>query len=204
VLGPSLDLLHPGKVDDLLRATILDERVPIALLSAVAVAGGLWVYRAWRAGDLPASLARIAAIQVPLYLLVSGLVLPALNPMKTYAPQGQWIREHTAPGETAFAVFNPDFGHQKRTAFQFYAWPLKVVWARAGTDPADDPRKRALQTVADVDRFFEQHPGSVCLVEQQSVGQFLASDREAWEARIVKADLVAGGYHYTVFGGPGH
>jgi hypothetical protein len=123
--------------------------------------------------------------------------------MRTYAPQGQWIREHIAPGETAFALFSPDNGPHKRSAFQYYAWPLKVVWAREGTGPADDPRERALQAVADVDRFFAQHPGSICLVEQQFVKLFLASDRQAWQARIVQTDWVAGGYYYTVFRGPG-
>src|SRR5262249_17631255 len=75
----------PGKPDDLLHTTLLDERWPIALLSAVGLAGGLWMLRAWRAGDQTAALARTAAIQVPIYLLVSGLVLPALNPIRTYA-----------------------------------------------------------------------------------------------------------------------
>src|SRR5262252_3173398 len=146
-----LDRLQLVKSDDLLRTTLLDERAPIALLSAVGLAGGIWMLRSWRAGDLPASLARMAAIQVPIYLVVSALVLPALNPIRTYAPEGQWIRDHVAPGETAFALFNPDLGHQKRSAFQYYAWPLKVAWARAGSGVAEDSRERAFQTVADVD-----------------------------------------------------
>jgi hypothetical protein len=189
-----------GKLDALVREAILGARVQIAVLSAVGVAGGLWVLHACRAGDLPTSLTRAAAVQLPIYLLVSGLVLPAFNTIRTYAPQGQWIREHVAPNETAFALFNPDLGHLKRSAFQYYAWPLKVVWAREGTGPADDSQKRSLQTVADVDRFFEQHPGSICLVDAQFVGLFVASDREAWQARTVQADFFAGGYHYTVFG----
>jgi 4-amino-4-deoxy-L-arabinose transferase-like glycosyltransferase len=197
-----LDRVQSVKQDDLLRATILGERVPIALLSAVALAGGLWILRAARAGDLPASLARTAAIQVPIYLLVSGLLLPALNPIRTYAPEGRWIREHVAPGETAFALFNPDLGHHKRCAFQYYAWPLKVVWAREGTNPADDAQGRVLQTVADVDRFFERHPGSICLVDEPSLKLFLDNNREEWQARIMKTDCIAGGYPYTVLGGP--
>jgi hypothetical protein len=136
--------------------------------------------------------------------VVSGLVLPACNPAKTYAPQGQWIRDHVPAKETAFALFNPDLAHHKRSAFQYYAWPLRVVWAREGTGPAEDAHDRVLQTVADVDRFFAQHPDSICLVEAQSVGLLLGSDREAWQARIVNRDFVAGGYHYTVFGGPPH
>jgi 4-amino-4-deoxy-L-arabinose transferase-like glycosyltransferase len=197
-----LDWLQDWKPDELLRATLLAERAPVALLSAVALAGALWMLKAWRAGDLPASLARTAAVQVPIYLLVSALVLPTLNPIRTYAPEGQWIREHVAPGETAFALFNPELGHHKRSAFQYYAWPLKVVWAREGTSPADDPQGRALQTVADVDRFFERHPGSICLVGEKFLKLFLDSDREAWEARIVKTDCIAGEYPYTVLRGP--
>jgi 4-amino-4-deoxy-L-arabinose transferase-like glycosyltransferase len=200
--GPLLARMPPEKLDDLLRATLLAERLPIAILSAVAVVGGLWLLRAWRAGDLPRSLAILAAVQVPLYLLVAALLLPALSPMRTYAPQGQWIREHIAPGETAFALFSPDNGPHKRSAFQYYAWPLKVVWAREGTSPADDPQERALQTVSDVDRFFARHPGSLCFVEQQFLKVFLANDGEAWRARIVEADLVVGGYHYAVIRGP--
>jgi hypothetical protein len=76
-----------------------------------------------------------------------------------------------------------------------------VVWAREGTSPADDPQGRALQTVADVDRFFERHPGSICLVAEPFLKLFLDRDREGWQARIVKADLIDG-YPYTVLGGP--
>src|SRR5262249_21364882 len=78
--------------------TLLAERWPIALLSAVSLAGGIWVLRARRAGDLPASLARTAAIQVPIYLLVSGVVLPALDPIRTYAPAGEWVLEKVPTG----------------------------------------------------------------------------------------------------------
>lgn len=54
---------------------------------------------------------------------------------------------------------------------------------------------------AEVDLFFQEHPGSVVLVIEGSVDKIFAGNESAWQARVMR-ELRVGKYLYLVLRGP--
>jgi len=109
--------------------------------------------------------------------------MPTINPAKTYAPAGRWIREHIG-SETHFGLVNPKRGFSKMGAFGFYSGALVKL----------------LEQEQEIERFLREHPKSVVLVYEGAVDKVYGSERTDWRARVVH-ELVAGRYRYFVLRG---
>jgi len=168
-------------------ATARALRLPVAVLSTVLLAASLWIGQAWRRGDARALLARVGVAHIALFLVLVAMVLPALNPTKTYRPQGRWIRERIG-SETHFGLVGPyrQFAHAKMGAFGFYSGALVVL----------------LERQDEVERFLREHPASVVLVREEAAAEIFSGDEAGWGSRVVH-ELRAGRHLYLVLGGPG-
>ena len=161
----------------------LGMRLPSLVLGVVSLAAVFWILRAWRRRDIPSALYRIAVVSFPIYLIGFAWVMPTINPAKTYAPAGRWIREHIG-SETHFGLVNPKRGFSKMGAFGFHSGALVKL----------------LEQEQEIERFLREHPKSVVLVYEGAVGAVYGSERTDWRARVVH-ELVAGRYRYFVLRG---
>jgi 4-amino-4-deoxy-L-arabinose transferase-like glycosyltransferase len=163
---------------------VAELRAPLAVVGVFLLAAGLWIAQTWRRGDTRAGLFRIGVAHIMLYSLILGLVLPGAQPMMSYAPSSAWLKDQIGSEENIGMVW-PARGIKKRAAFAFYAGAM--------VDMLDDR--------AQVDHFFEEHPGSVVLVYEGMADLIFAANEPALQARVMR-NLCAGGYCYRVLGGP--
>lgn len=159
-------------------------RAPLGIFGVSLLAAGLWIGAAWRQSDTRAGLFRIGAAHVVLYALLLGLILPAAEPMKTYAPASAWLRDQIGSEEHIGMVW-PGRVIKKRAAFAFYTGAM--------VDIVDDQ--------AQVEHFFQEHPTSVVLVYEGLADLIFAGDESAWQARVIH-ELRAAGHRYLVLRGP--
>jgi hypothetical protein len=109
--------------------------------------------------------------------------MPTINPAKTYAPAGRWIREHIG-SEKYIGLAFPARDSSKMGAFGFQTGALVQL----------------LEKEDEIDRFFREHPKSVVLLHEGSASKLYGKDRADWRAHVTH-ELVAGGYHYFVLRG---
>jgi hypothetical protein len=170
-------------LEALYKNTVLTMRLPSAVLGVIALAAGFWVARAWRRGDTSAAFYRSAVAFFLIYLIGVAWIMPTINPAKTYAPAGRWIREQIG-SETQFGLAFPARGFNKMGAFGFYT----------------GSRIQLLEKEDEIDRFLREHPKSLVLLHQGSVNNIYGKDRTDWRAQVIH-ELVAGGFHYFVLRG---
>jgi hypothetical protein len=58
-----------------------------------------------------------------------------------------------------------------------------------------------LDSPAEVERFFQEHPNSLVLVIEDSTDRIFAGNESAWQSRILR-ELRVGSHLYVVVGGP--
>jgi 4-amino-4-deoxy-L-arabinose transferase-like glycosyltransferase len=162
---------------------VLAMRLPSVVLGAISLAAGFWVARAWRRGAIPAAFYRSAVAFFSIYLIGLAWIMPTINPAKTYAPAGRWIREQIG-SEKQFGLAFPARDTHKMGAFGFYT----------------GASVRLLEKDDEIDRFLREHPKSVVLLHKGSANKIYGSDRTDWRARVIH-ELVAGGFHYFVLRG---
>jgi hypothetical protein len=146
-------------------------RAPLVILGLMLLAAALWVLRARQAGDLRAVLVRAGVAVIPLFLVLSGWVMPLMNPIKTYRPQSLWIREQIGTEEWFGLVPPSNNYYGKAGAFGYYSGALIEYL------PADAGK---------VDRFLDEHPGSLVLVHEKRVDELFSDDEAAWRARVLR------------------
>ncbi|MDX1389727.1 MAG: hypothetical protein R3344_11095, partial [Acidobacteriota bacterium] len=164
--------------------TALGLRLPLAVLGGVLLAGGLWIGRAWRRGDAHGALVRLGVLHVPLLLVLFGWLLPTLDPVKTYKPQGEWIRAQIGD-ETHIGMVYPGIGRHKTGGFGYYTGATVV----------------SLTNDAEIREFFRERPGSLVIVHQDLVDAVFAGNEEMWRSRVVR-EMWAGTDPYLVVRGP--
>jgi hypothetical protein len=158
---------------------------PLMLLGVVLTVAGWWMAQTWRDRDTRMALKRIALSHVAIYAVVLGLIMPAFAPAKTYKPQGEWIRNQVGPGQSHIGMVYPNGGGiRKRGAFGFETGGLIVD---------------LLETRDDVATFFNRYPGSLILVESNSMPALFGDDLDAWGARTLR-ELGVGRTRYIVIG----
>ena len=158
-------------------------RLPSVVLGAVSLAAGWWVARSRRRGDIPRAFYRSAVAFFSIYLIGFAWIMPTINPAKTYAPAGRWIRDHIGSEKYVGLAF-PARDTSKMGAFGFETGALVQL----------------LEKKDEIDRFFREHPKSVVLLHKGSASEIYGDDRTDWRALIIH-ELVAGGYHYFVLRG---
>jgi hypothetical protein len=158
-------------------------RVPLALLGIALLGCGLWFGQAWRRKDGRVTLVRIGAAHVALYVVILAFAMPAFGPIKSYASQSRWISEQIGD-ETHFAMVDRA-GMARRGGFSYYTGTM--------VDLLDSP--------AEVERFFQEHPDSLVLITEESTERIFAGNESAWRSRILR-ELRVGRHLYVVVGGP--
>jgi 4-amino-4-deoxy-L-arabinose transferase-like glycosyltransferase len=158
-------------------------RIALALLGVALLGCGLWIGQArWR-DNVRASLVRIGVGHVVLYVVILAFVMPAFGPIKSYAPQSRWISEQIGD-ETHFGMVDPN-GVARRGGFAYYTGTMIDL----------------LDTPAEVENFFQEHPASVVLVLEGSTDRIFTGNEHDWQARIMR-ELRVGRHLYIVVGGP--
>jgi hypothetical protein len=170
-------------LEPLYKNVVLAMRLPSVVLGVVSLAAGFWVASAWRRGDIPAAFCRSAVAFFSIYLIGLGWIMPTINPAKTYAPAGSWIREQIG-SEKQFGLAFPARDTAKMGAFGFYT----------------GAHVQLLEKEDEIDRFLREHPKSLVLLHQGSVDKIYGNDRYDWRAQVIH-ELVAGGFHYFVLRG---
>jgi hypothetical protein len=162
-------------------------RIPLVIFALVLFGVAAWLFKSWQQRDTRESIRRIGASYVLVYIVILGLVMPQLEPTKTYAPQGKWIRDQIGPDATHIGMVYPNGrGISKRGAFGFETGGVMVD---------------LLESPAEVDQFFGTYPESLILVEQGSANLVFAGDEEKWHDRVQR-DLWVGTTLYYVLRRP--
>ena len=175
--------IDPEQLNSLDYEVATSLRLPSVLLGSVLFAAGAWIGLACRHRDTRNELHRIAISHVAIYIMILGIIMPTLTPAKTYAPQGKWIREYIGPEQTHIGMVYPGGGGvHKRGAFGFETGGAMVD---------------LLESASQVEAFFNEHPGSLVLVEGNSVDLIFADDRDGWSKRVVR-HLWVGKRQYVV------
>ncbi|MFV1959369.1 MAG: ArnT family glycosyltransferase [Planctomycetota bacterium] len=175
-----------GRLDlDAPKASVLLAlRGPLVLLGVLTSASGAWILTAWRRGEAARALVRAALFQIPILLLVFAWVLPTLDPAKSYAPAGRWIRAE-APRATDLGLAWPDLGRHKQSGF---AWATGLRVHLLGDREA-------------IERFLAAHPASLVLVHAPDAKRLLGDGAKRWRPSSVPILQVAR-RSYLVLRGP--
>ena len=157
------------------------------MFGLVLIVAASWIFAAWKRRRSTALPVRITVAMLVVYAVLYVLVLPPLNPIKSYRPQSEWIRDQIG-NETSFGLFFPkdNMAFRKRGGFAYYSGRLVM----------------ALDTPEEVNAFFADHPASVVLVEANSAPELFAKDEAAWRARVIR-ELTVTGRDYLVVAAPG-
>lgn len=178
-------ILGALRLDSATVAGLEAMQLPVVFGGAAVAVAAVWAGWRRRVDDGARALSRLLAATVIVYVVAFGLLAPAANGMKTYVPECRWISEQIGPDEDRLGVLFPELGHHKMGAFGYYT----------GT------RIELLENEEDVERFFEEHPGSVVLAHVRMAMTLFASDARDWEGCVLR-EMVAGRRRYFVLQAP--
>lgn len=170
------------------RETALAMRAPIAVLGFVLIGGAVAVGLAWYRGDTRGSLVRLGLAQIPMYLVVLVGLLPAMDPVRSYGPAGRWIREQIGD-DSRIGLVNRSAAKSvaKMGAFGFYSETLVDILREPG----------------EIEDFFERHPGSVVMIEDEAVDQVFLDDEGPWRDRVIREVQITGDTYLALGAPPG-
>lgn len=179
------DLLDLGKGMNHMELQVVSAiRWPLALLGITLAAAGVWLWLAWKEHDTRDLMRRIGVSHVAMYIVILGLVMPQLAATKTYAPQGQWIRDQIGSDQNTIGMVYPGGGGiRKRGAFGFETGGAMV---------------ELLESADDVEQFFARFPDSLVLVESRSEELIFGDARDASTARTQHELWVGKTLYYVV------
>lgn len=160
-----LDRMHLATLE---LTTIDHLRWPITASGVLFVILGFWLWQARRSHAL-SLMERLAAVTLPIYLMAFALLMPGFNPLKTYEPQGRWLRSQIGDSHW-IGLLNPDLGFHKQGAFGY----------------AIDGLVKLVENEQDMEAFFAANPDSVCLVLTAKAAPILSSTRHDWKASLIR------------------
>ena len=166
-------IIEVGELEDLEVVVVQAERLPAAVMALVLLLAAGWIFQAARQGSARQVLIRMAFAAVPFFLVVFGGIMPALNPSKTYRPQSNWIRSEIG-SEESFGLAYPPRGHHKMGGFSMYS----------------GAHVELLMDRAELDRYLDEHPGSLVLLHSKHTETYFDPDDETWREAIVREILV--------------
>jgi hypothetical protein len=116
--------------------------------------------------------------------LLMAWLFPAMNPVRTFRPQGEWIRAQIGD-ETYIGILDRWRGGRKKGGFALYAEVLVDV----------------MEEEYEVGEFFEKHPTSVVLIGERAARETIDDFERNWRTRVIH-EFQAGSDHYLVVRGP--
>ena len=106
--------------------------------------------------------------------------MPALNPHKTYVPQGEWIRSQIG-SEESFGLAYPPRGHHKMGGFKLHT----------------DAHVELLNSREELERYLSEHPASIVLLHDQHIEDYYPAGDDTWQSRVIH-ELTVGRDRYLV------
>ena len=184
-VGATEPFIERAGLDTLYTEVARALRAPLAAMGLIIAAAALWIGHAWRRGRLRAVLVRVGVTHAVGAFVLTAWVLPTVNPLKTYVPQSRWIREQIG-AETRFGLVNPrgDMAFRKMGAFGYYTGAHVEI----------------MRTREEIERFLQEHPDSLVLVEQRAAEEIFSGDAD-WHGRVQRT-LQQGSRHYVVLRAP--
>ena len=177
-------ILAKIEVSELVRATLPAVRAPVGAIGLIFLASAVWVYWAWRRGEVQKSLVRIGVANIAAYLVLMAWLFPAMNPVRTFKPQSEWIRAQIGD-ETYIGILDRWRGGRKKGGFALYAEVLVDV----------------MEEEHEVAEFFEKHPKSIVLIGERAARETIDDFELEWRPRVIR-EFQAGSDHYLVVRGP--
>ena len=177
-------IIEKGGLEDLEVIVVQAERIPAAIMALVLLSAAWWIAQAARQRSAASVLNRIAVVAIPFFLVVFGAIMPALNPAKTYRPQGEWIRREI-DSETSFGLAYPPRGHHKMGGFSLYS----------------GAHVELLMNRTELESYLREHPKSLVLLHSKHTDQYFATDDDDWRQTVVR-ELLVGRDRYFVLKGP--
>jgi hypothetical protein len=174
-LGPIVAQLD---LDPATRAAAASLRPALLMLAAVAIGSWFWVRPARRAGDLDASLLRLALVQIVIFGFFAGVVQSALNPINTYVPQLTWLREQLPEsGPLGYLGRSGKVG-----AFGYYT----------------GRHVQSVRSPDELEAFFTEYPDSLVIVYDGYAGKFLDAKGADWRSQVVDEFVAARRLYYVL------
>ena len=173
-------IVRIGELTGTEAAVVHAERIPAGVMAVVLLAAAGWIWQAVRQGSARRIIIRLAVSSIPFFMVVFGVIMPALNPHKTYVPQCNWIRSEIGDAES-FGLAYPPRGHHKMGGFRLYT----------------GAHVELLNTREELDRYLDQHPESVVLLHSRHIEDYYPPGNTTWEARVIH-DLTIGRDTYHV------
>jgi hypothetical protein len=176
-------IAEKGELTGLEVDVLVGERGPAAVMGVLLLGGAFWIGQAGRKGPARDVLLRLAAFNIPFYIGILALILPALNPSKTYKPQSLWIADQIGD-EEVFGLVHPWKARNKRGAFSMYSGAHVELLGEA----------------VEIERFLRAHPDSLVLVLDRAAEKLFAGGEELWQQRVQR-ELLVGRDRYLVVRG---
>ena len=167
-LGGHLVLERLTKGNRLRFETIAGMQVNIFCFGVIVLLIAFWL-RKRRTLDPSARLAGVAVAVWLGYIAISGLILPSFNPLKTYTPQGRWLRAQIGDSQRV-GMYAPDTAFGKKGGIGYTIEGLVAV----------------LESEAAAVAFFEQYPDSLLLIRPPYAEPFLKSKTIDWRACMIR------------------
>lgn len=178
-LGADL-IVDKGGLEGLEVEVVHSERAPAMIMGVLMVAAAIWLGLAVRRASERQVLARLAVVSIPFFIVVFAGIMPALNPSKTYRPQGQWIRDQIGT-ESSFGLAYPPRGHHKMGALALYS----------------GVHVELLNDREELDAYRRSHPRSVVLIHDEHTSHYFADSDGTWRKAVIR-ELLIGGDRYLV------
>lgn len=178
-LGADL-IVDKGGLEGLEVEVVHSERAPAMIMGVLMVAAAIWLGLAVRRASERQVLARLAVVSIPFFIVVFAGIMPALNPSKTYRPQGQWIRDQIG-AESSFGLAYPPRGHHKMGALALYS----------------GVHVELLNDREELDAYRRSHPRSVVLIHDEHTSHYFADSDGTWRKAVIR-ELLIGGDRYLV------
>jgi 4-amino-4-deoxy-L-arabinose transferase-like glycosyltransferase len=166
------------------RDTLPALRAPVAAIGLAFLGAALWVFVGSKRREVQATLARIGVANVVLYGLLMAWLFPAMNPLRTFKPQSEWIRSQIGDA-THIGILDRWRGGLKKGGFALYADVLVDVMEEEDQVPG----------------FFRRHPGSVVLIQERAAEETVRDFERDWRPRVI-GEFQAGSDSYYVVRAP--
>lgn len=173
-------IVRIGELTGTKAAVVYAERVPAAVMAVVLLAAAWWIGQATRKGSARDILVRLAVSSIPFFMVVFGVIMPALNPHKTYVPQGEWIRSYIG-SEESFGLAYPPRGHHKMGGFKLHT----------------DAHVELLNSREELERYLSEHSASIVLLHDQHIEDYYPAGDDTWQSRVIH-ELTVGRDRYLV------
>ena len=154
---------------------------PFLIFAATLILASIAIFTSWKLGGKTSALLGIAGAHIAIYIVILAVVMPILEPTKSYEPQSQWISSQIGD-EPRFGMVD-ESGTPRRGGFAYYTGT--AVDLLEGPDEALD--------------YLRQYPNTILLIRaHQYESGFRTPEVEA-QLRVLR-EIRVGSHLYVAVG----